>query len=88
MTIVALFREWCGSLGGDGVAGGSMVLPLPLVVELVTFGFRGKKRKGLRSLAYVATAYYQGNSSRSSKEINDGEYNGMFMLLSLKKRDR
>ena len=43
-TIVGMCREWIESLGGDGgdgcVAGGGRVLPMPLVVEIVIFGFR------------------------------------------------
>jgi hypothetical protein len=39
-------REWSESLGGGGVvgygAGGGRVLPLPLVVDMVIFGFRKK----------------------------------------------
>ena len=42
------YREWSESLSGSGAdgygAGGDRVLPLPLVVDLVIFGFRGKKR--------------------------------------------
>jgi hypothetical protein len=42
-------REWSGSIvfgydgGGGGGDVGGRVLPLPLVVELVIFGFRKKK---------------------------------------------
>ena len=36
-------REWSGLCGGCGrVVGGGRVLPIPLVVDLVIFGFRGK----------------------------------------------
>jgi hypothetical protein len=51
------------------------MLPLPLVVDLLIFGFRGKKtREGLvRSLAYDATAKYPEVSSRSTQKINDGK---------------
>ncbi len=64
------------------------MLQLVLVVDLMILGFGKKKRKELRSSAYAATANYSGAPSRSSQEINDGEYDGMLLLLSLKKRDR
>ena len=44
-------REWSEYLGGGAGScyggGGGGVLPLPLVVELVIFGLRGKKRQWL-----------------------------------------
>ena len=57
------------------VAGGDRVLPLPLVVNLVIFGFRWEKnREGLvRRSAYAATANHPKASSRSSQKINDGK---------------
>ena len=49
-TIVVMRWECSGSLGDDVVGGsvdsGVRVLPLPLVVELVILGFRGKKTLG------------------------------------------
>ena len=42
------YREWSESLGGSGAAGygagGRRVLPLPLVVDLMIFGFQKNKR--------------------------------------------
>ena len=64
------------------------MLPLPFVVDLVIFGFWEKKREGLKSSAYVATANYSRAPSRSSKKINDGRYNGMLLMLSQNKRNR
>ena len=49
-----------------------VMLPLPVVMGLMIFGFR-KKRKGLSRLEYDATAKSPGVSSRSSQKTNDGK---------------
>jgi len=71
-----MYREWSGQCCGCGRAvGGGRVLPLPLMVDLVIFGFRGKNtREGLvRNLVYAATAKYPEVSLQSTQKINDGK---------------
>ena len=63
------------------------MLPMPLVMVLVIFGFR-KKTEGARRLVYAATAKSPGASSRSSYTIYDCKYKWRLSLLSLNKRDR
>ncbi len=64
-----------------------VMLPLPMAMGLVIFGFR-KKRKGLRSLKYVATAKSLEVSLRSSQKNSDGKQKWLLLVLSLKKHDR
>ena len=57
-------REWSEFLGGGtGVGygdGGGRVLPMPLVVELVIFGFRGKNAWGAKARLVLIPLITQG----------------------------
>ena len=64
-------------MGGEGGRGGKWKYHILQhgVVDLVIFGFQGRKNhEGLfRRSAYAATANYLEASSRSSQKINDGK---------------
>ena len=65
-----------------------VMMPLHVMMGLMIFGFR-KKRKGLRRLEYAATAKSPRASSRNSQKINGGKYKWLLLLfLSVKKQDR
>ena len=92
-AVVVMCREWsryffaCGS-GGGAAAGDGRLLPIPLMLDVVIFGFRKRNARCTKVSAYAATANYPRAPSRSSQKINDGKYNGILLLLPPRKRNR
>jgi len=93
-AIVFMCREWssyffaCGSGGGGVATGGGRLLPTPLIVKVAIFNSRKRNAKYVKVLAYAATANYLGILREALKKINYDKYNGILLLLPLKKRNR
>jgi hypothetical protein len=83
-------REWSASPGGGGDGGFGAGRG---VVAAGGYGdgdiwLSKKKRNGLGCLAYAATAKFTEASSQSYQKMKGGRYEGVLLLLSLKKQDR
>ncbi len=63
----------------------SVGLPMPVVAVIATIGFR-KTKAGAQGI--VATAKVPGEPSRSSQTYINGNNKGLWLLLSVKKRNR